>query len=605
MPVPQFLQDLYANLKALIEGAETAVVRKVKDVASWDGSASNYKDAAEYCNATLINLNTGAAADWTKSLCKLPVREPGDSAGVYVRQAIHAAAAALAGGRGGLKKPADVTQDKWDSAVKSAANELIAAYKEADEVAPDSIYEAAGKTPPKSDSTERTIAVGQVFHAVAQTIYEAQPQAWLNDLYVEDDGSLSALVSMEGKLYKAPVVVTGTDVTLGAFAEVMVEFTEVPRTRMTITRQADGKVRWFSVSCTAVLNRVGEIDSRDLFDNFLRHIEEGDADYPIRVFFHRGETFRTGQCDFVARDGNALITSGLYDDSDLARAEIAAREKEPLYWGESIGYLPLSEPVKVRVAEGVVLPAYTDGILNEISTLPEELAASLYTANTDLKGVNRMALEGKVYEAFVKLWGDEATAKKWLEEHPDAANRSIAENGQITRVAEPPAATTVTNAAPPATNAAEPPVQTVVTPPPATTTVTPPPVVRAVEITDDELAALAEKLLALPKFAELLKTAGKTAETVQAVQSDVAALGKTVVETATRSQAAARKLEDRLALVERSDEDKQAQWLADLPAQAVTRVTYRPREAHAGELPEKNMAEIAAATTAKLKHAGG
>lgn len=592
MPVPQFLQDLYANLKMLIEGAETVVARKIKDVKSWDGAASNYKDAAEYCNATLINLNTGAEADWTKALCKLPVREPGDSAGTYVRQALHAAAAALAGGRGGLKKPADVSQSDWDGAVKSAANELISAYKEADEVAPDSIYELAGKTPPKSDSTERTLSVNQIWGQLSSLIYHEIPNAWITDLYAADDGSLFAILAVEGKLYKIPFTVAGTELTLGQMVEVEIDFKELARTRTTITRQADGKVRWFSVSCTAVLNRVGEIDGRKLFDSFTRHIEEGDADYPIRVFFHKGETFRTGQCDFVARDENALITSGLYDDSDLARAEIAAREKEPLYWGESIGYNPLSEPAKLRVADGVDIPVYTDGILNEISTLPEELAASLYTANTDLKGVTRM-LEGKVYEAFVKLFGgDEPAAKKWLADHPEAANRAIADKGQVTRNVEPP------KVEPPKV---EPPK---VEPPKVEPPKVEPPVARAVEIAEDELAALAEKLLALPKFAELLKKADKTVETVATVIGNATELAQTTTQLAERTVAATKKIEDRLALLERTDEEKQAQWVADLPAQTMTRVTYRPREAHAGEPAEKSMAEIAAATTAKLKHAG-
>src|SRR5215469_4786596 len=42
----------------------------------WDGDASNYKDAGAYADASLVNLNTGPRANWTKDKVKLPVREP-------------------------------------------------------------------------------------------------------------------------------------------------------------------------------------------------------------------------------------------------------------------------------------------------------------------------------------------------------------------------------------------------------------------------------------------------------------------------------------------------------------------------------------------------
>ena len=100
--------------------------------AAWDGSAARWPTAAAYAESCLINLNTGPKEDWTKDKCHLPVREPG---GAYNRNAIHAAAAALAGGRGGVDAP--------PAAKKSAARKLVRLYAEMKEDAPPSLKRMA------------------------------------------------------------------------------------------------------------------------------------------------------------------------------------------------------------------------------------------------------------------------------------------------------------------------------------------------------------------------------------------------------------------------------------------------------------------------------
>ena len=78
----QPLVDLFHNIEEVAE-------RTIKDVDAWDGAASNYADPQEYCAACLINANTAAGKtdkqDWDKGHCMLPVREPGDPKGTYVR----------------------------------------------------------------------------------------------------------------------------------------------------------------------------------------------------------------------------------------------------------------------------------------------------------------------------------------------------------------------------------------------------------------------------------------------------------------------------------------------------------------------------------------
>ena len=100
--------------------------------ASWDGSASNYADAAAYCAVSLIDTNAPGAAK-IEANCKLPVKEPG---GAVNRNAVHAAAAALAGGRGGVNaSPADK---------KAAAKRLVSLYGQIGDPVPPSIKRMAG-----------------------------------------------------------------------------------------------------------------------------------------------------------------------------------------------------------------------------------------------------------------------------------------------------------------------------------------------------------------------------------------------------------------------------------------------------------------------------
>ncbi len=114
----------------------------------WDGSASRYDDPEDYCNASLIDENP-AGKPKTKALCSLPVYEPspndpvggppGDNpkhkVGPLNINAVHAAAAALAGGRGGVKAS---PQSK-----KQAARKLVKIYGELKEDVPPSLKQLA------------------------------------------------------------------------------------------------------------------------------------------------------------------------------------------------------------------------------------------------------------------------------------------------------------------------------------------------------------------------------------------------------------------------------------------------------------------------------
>lgn len=98
----------------------------------WDGSPSRFTDE-QYQRSCLIDRGGDAPV---KQRCSLPIREPN---GDINKNALGAAAAVLAGGRGGLSGVSPAQK-------ASAARALIRAYGEADMEPPESLRRAAGST---------------------------------------------------------------------------------------------------------------------------------------------------------------------------------------------------------------------------------------------------------------------------------------------------------------------------------------------------------------------------------------------------------------------------------------------------------------------------
>lgn len=96
---------------------------------------SDYEDAQDFCDACLINLNEGPPEEWTKAACKLPVYEPKRMGRALNRNAVFAAAAALAGARGGVKAPAEQK--------RKAARKLLQLYREIEAEPPESLRRIA------------------------------------------------------------------------------------------------------------------------------------------------------------------------------------------------------------------------------------------------------------------------------------------------------------------------------------------------------------------------------------------------------------------------------------------------------------------------------
>ncbi len=96
----------------------------------WSNFDESDYDVGQWHRACLIHFHDGTPT--AKSQCKLPVREPNSTLN---RNGVHAAAAALAGARGGVKaSPADK---------RKAARALIRLYRELEEEPPESIRRLA------------------------------------------------------------------------------------------------------------------------------------------------------------------------------------------------------------------------------------------------------------------------------------------------------------------------------------------------------------------------------------------------------------------------------------------------------------------------------
>lgn len=339
------LRELWERVRSAF--AELGVLeRRIVDVASWDGSAAQWDDTDAYCEDCLIDVNEAAGRDIkAQSHCMLPVRRPSDDDEVYVRQAVYAAA----GGHGisQVVRPDDVPSEAWGAAVRSAANELIAAYEQMDESAPDSVYNIAEREP-SGEGRMRQLSMGQVWEQL-DVLLEQQAEftmPWVHDVYVDDTGELFVIVSDAGALYQAMLGIDESGLHLGEWVPVELEFTPAgARERhFWLQRQADGGWRWFAVTETAVLLRVGELDSRSLFDCFVAEAEE--RGYPELLFYH-DDRLHMGQADWLAREGNCMLASGLLDDGPLAAAFVGSCERGEL-WGTSNGFHALDAPAMWR-----------------------------------------------------------------------------------------------------------------------------------------------------------------------------------------------------------------------------------------------------------------
>lgn len=418
------------------------------------------------------------------------------------------------------------------------------------------------------------------------------------DIYYDDDGTLFLLCARAGKIYRMPITVEGENVSLGEPVEIPLTGRAV-QSRFTVVRDANAQLRWYAIAATSVLNRVGEIDSRELFDSFIAHALE-TGEYPILSFYHLPEQIRFGIADTLARDENLYIASGTFDDNDVARAAAAGLSADnAAEWGTSIGFYVTSEPTLLRVGE-VNIPVYTRGVNSEISIVLEREAAAHFTS-IGTREVNRI-MEKSLYERLVALVGkDRADA---LAAQADETNRAIVDAGMVTRADDglggtQPTQTTDDGAsnAPQSAQVAAAEMQS----PAQNETM---PQTREVVLDDETLNALVGAFAQSEAFVnwaqQVAQIQTQVGEIVSQLNTNTEALQTVNASIALREAA----LDQRVRALERTEAEKRREWQADLPAPQQVIVTHRPRDARAVETDangQPNAQTVADATLANMK----
>ena len=286
-----------------------------------------------------------------------------------------------------------------------------------------------------------------------------------------------------------------------------------------------------------------------------------------------------GDGDWLAREENVFLASGLCDGAELSMAWVDATEKGRGTWGCSVAFQPTAQPQMLRVAEGVTIPVYTAGVLRAITILPERRAASWFTSAS--VEVNRMRTE--VQSAIRLLFGDDNKADAFIGA-VEAANEEIRERGLVTREDKPVEEPAKTEEAPKAEAPA--PVED-----------------KPVEEAREAPAAEAEQAPAAPTQEipqELVLDESALAAIAAAVKGVVPAVDLSPVTAQLQAFGA------RLEKLERSEDQKRREWQADLPAKRQVVVTSRPRvtQAPEGEQPapqaKQSLSDKAAATLARM-----
>ena len=402
------------------------------------------------------------------------------------------------------------------------------------------------------EPTERALMFDQVAQQLMEWTYEEPGRPYFMTFYLEQ-GALYGLFNDAGQLSRAAIDVDsdGQTLTIGAMEPVIHEFTPIARSAFYTVRQADGRTRFFMVAGTAIINRVGEIDSTKLYDDMIRRAEETGF-YPKLDFYHLGEIdplFEFGQFDYLAREGVVYVGSGLFDEGHpLTSATERALKRNGEKWGASIEYYrPQNRGIEyVDLGNGLEIAAYTEGLNTRISLLPEVAAAAWFTSMF----MEKRNMDERKLKALRELFeGDEAGFNAFVAKLTNV-NKEVRDQGLIFRSADQPAGEQAQTEQP----ATETPAQDTV-----------------IELDDAAIAEIVK--VARTQFeSEVLTTVTGNLNTI------TANLAK-LTEGQTALLAAFNGMQERIAVLEQDDETKQRTWLNDLPAKAQgqMRVTYRPR----------------------------
>jgi len=202
-----------------------------------------------------------------------------------------------------------------------------------------------------------------------------------------------------------------------------------------VLRDAEGRYRWLAVAASAVRNRVGEIDSTALYQDFVRRAQQHGA-YPFLDFAHWGKLLVLGRADWLAVDDMLYLASGTFADTPMARAAAETLVRDGDNWGTSIAYVPVHHYLDEEIGTRV----YDRGVNVYISIVPRDSAANYFTALfAQCQKGGDLEMDERMLEQLRQLVGDELAQQ--FSAFVGGIKRAVTDAGLITRdtVADAPA----------------------------------------------------------------------------------------------------------------------------------------------------------------------
>jgi hypothetical protein len=261
---------------------------------------------------------------------------------------------------------------------------------------------------------------------------------WVTNIMADSDG-IYAIFTDNSRLYRTWFDIDGSDVvTITKTEQVVIKYEaiEEPSTRSMVFRDVNGKLKFMSISSSATLNRSGEIDSTELFDDFEINFEDEENEDVYVTLQHLPKDFQFGVIESIFRTGHLFVTLGEIDESTFI-GEFAEERINSGEWGISIGFLPTAFPETIEI-DGIEIPVYTRGILKEVSFLLENRAASYHTMIVSApKERDRMKTKEEAKEVLLDFVGEDNSEKvdEFLEDI-DLRQREIDDPEVIKREAE-------------------------------------------------------------------------------------------------------------------------------------------------------------------------
>lgn len=295
---------------------------------------------------------------------------------------------------------------------------------------------------------ERAIGIGWLWEKAEKALWEwhdAKVLEWQSDGdepypawysfwdVIQDQGDQYALVLKDGDLYRMDVTLSADDrITLADPVRVIQQF-QVARTQRSINRAADGHLYILARSCTALLNKDDEIDSRALFvsmeqrfsELLARHETDPDGNpLPRRNLYH-DPAMTFGDVVMVSAEDNVLFTVTRVDKDALAEAIADGIARGGDSYGDSHefrSFEPQLMVVRSADDEEIHIPVHVDGEFTGVATC-RQVEACAYMTHASVSEVERM--KKKTRELLVELVGEDAAAG--AEAGVDETNRVINE----------------------------------------------------------------------------------------------------------------------------------------------------------------------------------